>query len=357
MPQPLQLKSGQQVYKHKLRNRIGGGDFGDVWLSHDKSINRDVAVKILDASQVSVDERLLEAQIGNHLDHQNLVKVHYADVTQYNGKNIVIIAMDYHKNGSVLSKLNAGNFMSIPEALRYITDVLRGLEYLHENNFYHGDIKPQNILIGNSNEGVLTDYGITCQSSNLQPVKPRSAYKLHIAPEILSSNQIDTKTDIYQIGLTLFRLLNGIGTTRDKFNRLGESDYYQLVQNGKLIHSSDYQPFIPTNLKAVINKAINAIPSKRYQSSLEMRRALERLNYPGYWTCDACGNLQGKNDKYEFRYEEKPLGDNRFNFIAFKKSKSTGRETRISNYCCKKATNKQVSVMKMRFLRYVVIGK
>lgn len=356
MPQHFPLNPGEQLYKYQLRNRIGGGGFGDVWLAHDHSIARDIAVKVLDASMAPVAEHLKEAKIGNQLDHQNLVKVHYADVINHNGTNLVIIAMDYHINGSIVGQVNAGNFLPIPDVLRCMIDILRGLEYLHEHRLYHSDIKPQNILLGDCGEGVLTDYGISCHAPNLQPVQPRSFYKLHIAPEVLSNNQINVQTDIYQVGITTFRLLNGIGTIREKFNQVGQSDYYTLVQQGKVIQSCDYQPFIPRNLKAVVNKAVQVEPSKRYQSAVEMRRAMERLSYPGFWTCDSCGNYVGENDGYTFRFDETPRGKNQYDFTAWKKNKTSGRETRVGSFCQKRMTRKQLEDVRRKFMQYVVTG-
>ncbi len=355
MPPQVQINPGDSIYKYFLQKSIGGGSFGDLWLAHDQTISRDVAVKVL-AQGVTIDERLQEARIGNHLEHPNLVKMHYADVVQYNGIDLVIIAMDYHANGSILSRVNAGNFMPIPDVIGFMADILRGLEYLHELNLYHNDIKPNNILIGDTNQGVLTDYGITCFSPNGQPVQPRNWYKLHIAPEILNSNQINVQTDIYQVGLTAFRLLNGIGYIRDKFNALGEHEYYQLVKKGKVIQSNDYQPFIPRNLKSVINKAVHVEPDKRYQSAVEMRRALERLSYPGYWTCDPTGAYIGYNKKYKFRYEINPRGSRLFDFVAYKTNISSGRETQIGDYISKKITIKEVRVKMSKFMQWVVTG-
>ena len=356
MEQHCQLITGEQLYKYQLQNRIGGGGFGDVWLAHDHSIDRDIAVKVLDASTVSIDERLREAQIGNHLQHANLVKVHYADIVTHKGINLVIIAMDYYKNGSILGRINAGNFIPIPIVVKCLIDILRGLEYLHEQGIYHGDIKPQNILLGASDEGVLTDYGISCYAPSLQPVQPRSAYKLHIAPEILNDNHINIQTDIYQVGLTAFRLINGIGAIQDKFNKLGEQKYYQLVQKGNVIQTTDYQPFVPRTLKAVINKAIHVDPSRRYQSAVEMRRALERLSYPGFWTLNAAGIFEGYNSTCEFWFDENPRGGSLYDFTALRKNKTTGRETRIHKFCLQRANRKQTDELKGDFMQYVVLG-
>jgi serine/threonine protein kinase len=355
MPSHVPLESGDKLYKYQLQRRLGGGAFGDVWLARDHSISRDVAVKIL-AESVTIDERLQEARIGNHLDHENLVKMHCADIVQHEGSNLVIIAMDFHPEGSITCRLNTGNFLPMPVALRFMIDILRGLEYLNELHIYHGDIKPENILIGSIGQGVLTDYGISCQSESGQPVPPRNVYMPHVAPEVVRCNQIDARTDIYQVGMTAFRLLNGIETISEKFKRLGRSDYLTLVEHGNVIQSSDYLPFMPRNLKTIIKKAVRVEPEDRYQSALEMRRAFEHISYPGYWTCDSSGGFVGYNGNYEYRFEEQPKRGNLFDFTAFKKNRLNAREIRISAHSSRNIKHIELDVAKRKFMQWVVTG-
>jgi serine/threonine protein kinase len=349
------LTSGDTLYKYTLLEKIGGGSFGEVWLAHDRVVDSNMAIKIL-APNVAIDEKLKEARIGNRLDHDNLVKVHYADVVEKNGNNFVIIAMDYLQNGSIISEVNACNFLPIPITLSYIVDVLRGLEYLHELNIYHNDIKPQNILKGNSGQAVLSDYGIACHSSSGISSKPSSFYKIHASSEVLSSGLIDIRNDIYQVGMTLFRLLNGLGLIEEKFRRLGEASFNDLVKGGRIITAKDYLPFIPRSLKSIVNKSTNVDPDKRYQSAVEMRRALERLNFPGYWTCDSKGNFLGMNGKYEYSYEVVSKSRERFDIHCYKKHKDTERQTKVGRFCKKNIDKGELDNLIIQFMSFVVEG-
>ena len=137
---------GMQVYKYQLKYRVGTGNFGEVWLATDSAVGHDYAIKILRPG-IPVNDRLREAQIGHSLAHNNLVRVHQADVINFGGNDLVIIAMDYLPDGSIAKLANPSGFFPMPEVIRLGMNILRGLEYLHSQNFFHNDVKPENALI------------------------------------------------------------------------------------------------------------------------------------------------------------------------------------------------------------------
>lgn len=351
----ISLDVGERLYKYQLLKKIGGGFFGEVWLAHDTHIDRDVAVKVQVLSKETVADKLQEAQIGNHLDHKNLVRVHSADTVPYKDEVLLLIAMDFYSNGSIANMFNRMGFIPIRDVIRYLIDVLKGLEYLHGNGLYHGDIKPQNILIGQVGEGALTDYGISCYAPDMAPVQPKMFYNLHVAPETLQSNQISVQTDIYQVGMTAFRLLNGEKKLKELFEDKGVEGYRALVLQGKVIQSDDYLLFVPRNLKSILSKATHVDQSRRYQTALEMRRALEKLSYPGYWTCNSEGNLLGYNGKYTYFFISEPQGKNRYNFVA--KKETSGKEVKIKKYSKNGMILKETEALKQKFMLFVVTGK
>jgi eukaryotic-like serine/threonine-protein kinase len=354
---PIILHPGDSIYKYKLQGVIGGGAFGQVWLARDTTIDRDVAIKVIEASVATLSEKLREAQIGNQLNHPNLVKVHYADVVGVGGVPTVIISMDYHSDGSVLGRLSAGNFMPLPQAIACTIDVLRGLEFLHSLGMYHGDIKPKNILCGSNSSSVLTDYGITCHSATGTPAPMRDAYRFHIAPATLLTSNIDERTDLHQVGMTAFRLLNGIGIVEEKYHRLGETTYFEEVKKGTLIRPNDYAPFIPRQVKTIINKAIDPNPRRQFQSAREFRRALEGLLFPGQWTMDGTGALLGRTEGNEFRFEEHSHTMSKFEIVAFRRNVASGRETRVSAHCATGLTKTGLAKAKQAFIQAVVKGE
>lgn len=357
MALPVPLASGDQVYKFTIQDRIGGGSFGEVWLAHDQTIKKDVAIKFLDASHVSIDDLLKEAVVGHRAGHANLVTVHYADVLKYNGANLVAVAMDYFPNGSILKRVTPGNFVPIQLAVKQVIDILRGLEYLHELGTLHNDIKPQNILIGPNGEGVLTDYGISEVTSAGTPAKPSASYKLHKAPEVVSKGEIDVLTDIYQVGMTMFRLINGIGLVRDKFRMLGEMQFRARAAAGTLIRNTDYQPFVPNAVRRIVAKAIDADSGQRYQSALEMRRALEKLSLAGSWSVDPTGQYVGEDNARTYRVITEPMRGARFRFTTFQTLRKSGKEMRFGKFSGTGLTQAEVERLKRKAMCAVVEGK
>jgi serine/threonine protein kinase len=352
---PATLLRGMQVYKYTLKDRIGAGSFGEVWLATDNAVGQDYAIKILRPG-IPVNERLREAHVGHRLMHNNLVRVHQADVVNIAGNDLVIIAMDYLPDGSITKLANPSGYIPLPEVIRIGIDILRGLEYLHRENFFHNDVKPENVLMGADRRGMLSDYGIVGISADGSPVPPPSTYMIHCAPEVVKHVGINAQTDVFQAGMTLFRMLVGLGVLRDKFAKLGETNYYQAICDAKLVKVSDFPAWVPSRLRRIVLKALNPNTADRYVSALEMRRDLEKLNYPGYWTVAASGEFVGHSRNHEFRFEQQKSASGRFNVVAFKKSKTSGRETRIAKYSSSGLIGVQSAKQIERFVQAVVEG-
>jgi len=354
---PVTFTPGTQLYKYQLINRIGQGSFGEVWLALDLAVQRQYAIKILKPG-VSVDERPREAQIGNRLEHNNLVYVHQADVVAMpGGEHAVILAMDYHANGSVETLANPAGYVPLPDVLRIARDILQGLEYLHARSFFHNDIKPGNILRGPQQQAMLSDYGITGISSNGAPVAAPNAYFLHRAPEVATTGNISVSSDIFQVGMTLGRLLVDLNHLRALRASIGPAEYEQRVAAGALLTQKDFPHHVPAAVRRAILRAVHPDPAERYTSALEMRRALEKLGYPGHWTVDAAGNEVGKSGAHEYSHAISPTAAGTFDVLCTRQNSATGKSQRVTQFCKKGLTRKQADRAVADFKNFVVMGR
>jgi serine/threonine protein kinase len=346
-----------QLYKYQLISRVGQGNFGEVWLAHDLALQRQYAVKILKPG-ISIDERLREAQIGNRLEHNNLVYVHQADVVAVpGGEHAVILAMDYHPNGSVETIANPAGYLPLPDVLRIARDVLQGLEYLHARRFFHNDIKPGNILRGSQQQAMLSDYGIAGVSLNGAPVAAPNAYFLHRAPEVAITGNIGVSSDIFQVGMTLVRLLIDLNHLRALRASIGPVQYEQRVAAGTLLTQKDFPSHIPAAVRRVMLRAVHPDRTQRYSGALEMRRALEKLGYPGHWTVDAAGEEVGKAGSYEFSHTIEPAAAGTFDVLCTRRNPASGNSQRVTRFCRKGLTRKQAEKTVADFKSFVVMGR
>ena len=349
------FKEEDTIYKYKLVKRLGKGSFGEVWLANDTTLDIDVALKILPSDFGTIAKQLEEAKNGKKVIHKNLLKIQYADVAKApDGTIVTLIAQDYQKNGTIETCLNAHNFLPLHNLIKILTDILLGLEYLHNGGIFHNDIKPSNILMDEHGNGILADYGISSFSIDKSPVSPKNVYKIHAAPETISgAQQISILTDIYQLGCTAYRLANGIGTIKNDFLK-DPANFYTAKLAGK-IPSRKYQPYVPKKLAYIINKAIEFDPNKRYASAIEMKHALEQLHFPGYWTTNPINTseLIGYGKNYSYTYEIIPKANNLFDINAFQTNKE-GKRTRKTDYCKKNLSLKEKDKLIKDYFEWVI---
>ncbi|MFN9690805.1 MAG: serine/threonine-protein kinase [Vampirovibrionales bacterium] len=347
----------------RLKKPLGKGGFGEVWLAQDRLLNQEFALKIIALESLFPDidsflkeaeknrdiARILkEARRGHHIIHKNLVKCHSANMDN----QAFFIKMDYLENGSVTKTLNSEGFLPIKQVLTIMIDILRGLEHLHTNDILHNDIKPDNIMIGNDNNYLLSDLGI---SLNKLAPEPSSVYMPHLAPELFKSPSFSKASDIYQCGCTLFRLLNGVHLIK---NQCSENEQFiEKVSKGKLIKEIHYQLFIPPSLRTVIKKATHSDPVQRYKSATDFRNALEKLTIFADWDFNSEGLLVGECCYNIYSFEENPKSDGTSEFIAFKTSKKSKIRQKMSKFCGNNLSKKDLNKKKAYFLQSVVKGK
>lgn len=252
--------------RYAIRQKLGKGSFGEVWLADDVLQGDQVAIKLL-AEHVRVDEALLETQILTRLRRNDrIVTIRNVEL----GAPLPFIAMDYLPAGSVGDRVAAGTVTSV-QAVRWTRDALDGLAYAHDEGVLHRDVKPDNLLLDGVERAVLSDFGIAEDTVRGLLAAP-GVYVPHAAPEVWTSGT-SKATDIFAMGCSLYRLLTGQPPFSSR----------NAAAAGKFVDPHRTNPQIPMAVSRVVQRALAADPADRYDDARAMLGALMACHVRHYW--------------------------------------------------------------------------
>ncbi len=294
---------------------------------------------------------LLEDVLRDHLSHHRFDYKGQSHALSPAGVAQVIRAI------SAAGLSGPAGYLPLPDVLRISRDVLQGLEYLHARSFFHNDIKPENILLGPHGQGMLSDYGVTGVSANGAPVAAPNAYVFHRAPEVVVTGNIGASSDIFQVGMTLARLLINLNHLRAVRTSIGHAQYDQAIAEGKLLTQKDFPDHIPAAVRRIVLKAVHPDLGQRFSSALEIRRALEKLDYLGRWTVDDKGNEIGKCKGWEFSHMVSPVTAGKFDVTCIKHNIASGKTQRVAQFCKRGLSQSQAKKIVSSFKNFVVTGR
>ena len=192
-------------YQRLQQIGVGEGMNSEVYLSHDPQVGGQVAVKEIPKSRFGnvVSLYFQEAQAMFAVAHSNVVPVQYGcETTEH-----VVLAMPYFANGSLAKRIATGP-LSLDTVLHVAQGILSGVARIHQLGFLHLDIKPANVLFSSTWAPLISDFGqsreMTSGTANV------SAMYFHaMPPETLNQLVATIQSDIYQVGLLLYRAVNG----------------------------------------------------------------------------------------------------------------------------------------------------
>lgn len=266
---------GQQIGKYRVTRLLGGGAFAWVYEAVDRDLEIPVALKILrpefagDADQEMRFRR--EASTAARLRHANIVTVR--DVGKIDGASFV--AMDLLPL-SLARRLELLGRLPEPDVVRIGLDVAGALAIAHAGGVVHRDIKPDNILIGSNAEAVVADFGLArALSSNDPSLSGQQVMGTphYFSPEQARGLELDGRSDLYALGVTLFRAVTG----RLPFEG---DDWYAVAKQHVEVPAPSAQSLIPDvsdPFNAVIAKLLAKDPSERFASAIHLADALAAL--------------------------------------------------------------------------------
>lgn len=228
-----------------------------------------------------IDMFLDEARLAAQLDHPHCVQT--VEVGEDNGQHF--LAMEY-LDGQGLERIlrvtgQRGDFLPLTVSVRMIADALDGLHYAHELRSYdgavlgvvHRDVSPQNIFVTYNGVVKILDFGIAKAESNVVEtrtgvVKGKYAY---IAPEQALAQPVDRRADLWSMGVVLWEML----TSHRLFKSVNELATLNETLHGTVHPPSSYNPLVPPELDAILDRALQRDVSKRYATGAEFKDDLE----------------------------------------------------------------------------------
>lgn len=258
---------------YRVEGLIGSGGMASVYLAIQESLDRPVALKVLnDPESLEYQERFLnEGRIIASLNHSNIVTVHDIGVAARH----LYISMEYVEGGDLRRRIRAG--MTPPEAFEIVERIGSALQLAHERGVVHRDVKPANILFRPDGTPLLADFGIAKdhqRDSGLTMDGSVVGSPYYLSPELARAQAIDGRADIYSLGIILYEMLVGEKPFR------GESAVDTIFK-----HLNEPPPELPEELirlQYFLDKMLAKIPSGRFKDMQELLGEVRALQARGF---------------------------------------------------------------------------
>lgn len=205
-----------------FKKRIGKGAFSSIYKAYNKYSKELVAVKEISLDTLNKYEKSIknETDIMKNLNHPYIVKL-YETIIDEDTENVYLV-MEYMGRGDFSKYLNKRPLKE-KFALKYLKQISQAMKYLLDNNIIHRDLKPQNILITDTGNIKLTDFGFARYFDKDIMIQTICGSPLYMAPEIIKNKKYDYKSDLWSIGIIFYEMLMGEPPYKAK-------NIYQLIR-------------------------------------------------------------------------------------------------------------------------------
>jgi eukaryotic-like serine/threonine-protein kinase len=277
---PGSRQTPERIGKYLIINEVGRGSTGTVYLSHDPYYGRDVAIKVYNVDTGGDDDRarvtrkmfLSEAHMVGMLQHPNILPIY--DAGEENG-HCYIVTEHVHGARTLAAYCKPDNLLRIDDVVEIMFKCAKALHYAHSRGVIHRDIKPSNIMLTQSNDVRIIDFGIALVAdSEISRIEGIAGSPSYMSPEQVQSLELNNRSDLYSLGAVMYELLTG--------NRP-----FRAGNLAKLLHQIVYatpppihtlRNDVPEALETIVATAMQKDPERRYRTGLEMAGELTRVH-------------------------------------------------------------------------------
>jgi serine/threonine-protein kinase len=272
----------QRIGRYEIIRELGRGTMGVVYEAHDSVLDRTVALKsiqlsfvIPEAEEKNFEERFFaEARAAARLSHPGIVVVH--DVGRDPETAVLFMALEY-LNGRPLSTVyGAGKPMRWREALRIVGRIAEALGHAHAAGVVHRDIKPANIMVLDSGEPKLTDFGIAKLQADQAPLTSTGQFfgtPLYMSPEQALGAPVDGRSDLFSLGAVAYALVTG----QAPFSGDNVPQILLKVAHDDPEPPSHLKPGLPPAVDELLLRSLAKAPADRFQDGDAMARGTQAV--------------------------------------------------------------------------------
>jgi len=277
--------TGERFGSFEILEKLGEGGMGEVWKARDTRLNRIVALKVLPQDATNDDRRrrfLQEAQAASALNHPSIVTIH--DIISDNGCQA--ITMEYIA-GRTVDQLIPLKGLQLADVLRYGIAIASGVAAAHAAGIIHRDLKPGNVMVTESGQVKVLDFGLAKLGGVLSPGQDEATRTVaehtaegtivgtvsYMSPEQAEGRPIDARSDIFSFGAMLYEMVTGQKAFRGD-TRI--STITSILRDEPKPISSEH-PNVPRDLERIIARCLRKDAGRRYQTMTDVHLALEEL--------------------------------------------------------------------------------
>lgn len=260
--------------QYETLEEISHGSITTIYKAYQPSLKRTVLIKKLHQKLVSepdIRERFFrEAQVCAQISHPNIVAVY----DFHSSVEAAYLILEYIP-GKNLAELMANEPLPLEVAFIIMLEIFKGLEYAHEKGVVHRDMKPDNILISESAQVKVSDFGLAALEGATTLTRQGMVVgtPAYMSPEQAAGKKVDKRSDIFSLGVTFFEMLTGINVY--KADSLTEC--IRKIISDPAPRLSDYRVDLPIQLEKLLNKMLQKNPAKRADNCGELFEELESI--------------------------------------------------------------------------------
>jgi serine/threonine-protein kinase len=269
---PIPAKIG----RYEIKSELGRGGMATVYLAHDGSFNRDVAIKVLPREMLHDPqfrtrfEREIKMAAG--LEHPAIVPVY--DVGEDNGQPYFVMRL--MTGGSLTDVISRGR-IELEETAQIIAKIAQGLAYAHKKGVIHRDLKPDNILFDDNGDPFISDFGVARLTESTGSLTGSGVIgtPAYMSPEQAQGNEIDSRSDIYGLGVIVYQMLSG----RQPYSADTPMGVVVKHITEPVPEILSMAPGLPREVDMLIKRAMAKDKTKRYPTAVELAKALNLIAF------------------------------------------------------------------------------